>query len=50
MTYSQKINILNEFTDESHKKLYYNNLFNIFGCNDLNLIKKLISFSHFSSE
>jgi hypothetical protein len=41
MTY-QKINILNEFTDETHKKLYYDNLYRILGINDLNLINKLI--------
>jgi len=40
MTY-QKINILNEFTDETHKKLYYDNLYRILGINDLNLINRL---------
>jgi hypothetical protein len=41
MTY-QKISILNEFTNEEHKNLYYDNLYRILGINDLNLINKLI--------
>jgi len=41
MTY-QKIIIINEFTDEKHKKLYYDNLYRILGINDLNLINKLL--------
>lgn len=41
MTY-QKINILNEFTDEFHKKLYYDNLYRILGINDIQLINKLL--------
>jgi hypothetical protein len=41
MTY-QKINILNKFINQEHKILYYNNLFNILGSNDLNLINKLL--------
>jgi len=41
MTY-QKINILNEFTNENHKKLYYDNLYRILGITDLNLINRLI--------
>jgi hypothetical protein len=34
--------MLNEFTNEEHKKLYYDNLYRILGINDLNLINKLI--------
>jgi hypothetical protein len=42
MTY-QKITILNEFINEEHKKLYYDNLYRILGINDINLINKLIN-------
>ena len=41
MTY-QKINILNEFISNEHKKLYYDNLYRILGINDLNLINKIL--------
>jgi hypothetical protein len=41
MTY-QKISILNEFNDETHKKLYYDNLYRILGITDIQLINKLI--------
>ena len=41
MTY-QKISILNEFTDETHKKLYHDNLYRILGITDIQLINKLI--------
>ena len=41
MTY-QKIILINEFTNEEHKKLYYDNLYRIFGITDLSLINKLI--------
>jgi hypothetical protein len=41
MTY-QKIYMLNEFTNENHKQLYYDNLYRILGITDLNLINKLI--------
>ncbi len=42
MTY-QQINILNEFTDKFHKKLYYDNLYRILGINDIQLINKILS-------
>lgn len=41
MTY-QKIYILNRFTDEEHKKLYYDNLYRILGINDMQLINKIL--------
>ena len=41
MTY-QKINLLNEFTDECHKKLYLENLYRILGSNDIQLINKIL--------
>jgi hypothetical protein len=41
MTY-QKINILNEFTNEEHKNLYYDNLYRILGINDIQLINKIL--------
>ena len=41
MTY-QKIYILNEFINEEHKNLYYDNLYRILGINDLNLINKIL--------
>jgi hypothetical protein len=40
--YSPKITILNDFINIEHEKLYYENLYRIFGSNDLKLINKLI--------
>ena len=42
MTY-QNTNILTEFNNEEHKKLYYENLYSIFGINDIELIKKILN-------
>jgi len=41
MTY-QKIILIDVFTNEEHKKLYYDNLYRILGINDLNLINKIL--------
>jgi len=41
MTY-QQIYILNQFTNEEHKKLYYDNLYRILGINDIQLINKIL--------
>jgi hypothetical protein len=41
MTY-QNIQLLNEFTDDEHKQIYYDNIMRILGVNDLILINKLL--------
>jgi len=42
MTY-QNTKLLTEFTNEEHKKLYYENLYSIFGINDIEIIKKILN-------
>ena len=41
--YSANISILNEFNDEEHKKLYYDNLCRILGINDTQLINTILN-------
>lgn len=42
MTYSNEIILINEFNDDMHKQLYYDNLYRILGINDMQLINRLI--------